>query len=110
MTPCQRRQFSLLFLPATPSSPSQTLEGLSELTRCPIKAPDSPRALLPKLRRNKDTVMCAMLGPKVPGYCQKQLTQTLIVRLLETHFFTPILDCEKTTELISKHTWQPTPG
>ena len=32
--------------PATPSSPSQTLEGLFELTRRPSRALDSPRALL----------------------------------------------------------------
>ena len=31
---------------------------------------------------------------------KKQRTQTLIVRLLKTHFSTPIFDCEKSTERI----------
>ena len=39
--------------------------------------------------------MCAALGAEVPGHRQKQLMQTLNVRLLKTHFFTPILECEK---------------
>ena len=60
--------------------------------------PDSHRALLPELQRNKDTIRCAALGTEVPGHRQEQLTKTLIVRLLKTHFFTPILDCEKSTE------------
>ena len=52
-------------------------------------------ALLPELQRYKDTVRCAGLGAEVPGHRQQQLTQTLIVRLLKTHFLTPILDFEK---------------
>ena len=74
------------------------LEELFQLTRRPSRALDSPRALLPELQRYKDTVRCAALGAEVPGHRQQQLTQTLIVRLLKTHFFTPILDCEKSTE------------
>ena len=36
----------------------------------------------PELQTNKDTVVrCAALGAEVPGQCQEQLTQTLIVRL-----------------------------
>ena len=58
----------------------------------------SPRALLPELQRYKDTVRCAALGAEVPGHRQQQLTQTLIVRLLKMHFFTSILDFEKSTE------------
>ena len=81
MTPGWEGYFSLLFLPATPSSPSWTLEGLFELTRRPSWALVSPRALLPELQRYKDTVMCAALGAEVPGHRQQQLTQTLIVRL-----------------------------
>ena len=96
--PSSGKHYSLPFLPATPSSPSRTLEGLFELTRRPSRALDSPRALLPELQRYKDTVRCAALGAEVPGHRQQQLTQTLIVRLLKTHFFTPILDCEKSTE------------
>ena len=46
-------------------------------------------------KRNKDTIRCAV---QVPGHCQEQLKQTLIVRLSKTHFFTPTLDCEKSAE------------
>ena len=52
------------------------------------------RALLPELQRYKDTVRCGELGAEVPGHRQQQLTQTLNVRLLKTHFLTPILDFE----------------
>ena len=68
------KHYSLPFLPATPSSPSRTLGGLFELTRCPSRALDSPRALLPELQRNKDTVRCAALGAEVPRRRQLQLT------------------------------------
>ena len=85
--PSSGKHFSLPFLPATPSSPSRTLEGLFELTRHPSRALDSPCALLPELRRYKDTGRFVALGAEVPGRCQEQLTQTLIVRLLKTHFF-----------------------
>ena len=95
MIPCQGKYFSLPFLPA---SPSQTLERLFELTRHPSRAPELPRLSLPELQRYKDTVRCAALGAEVPEHRQQQLAQTLIVRLLKTHFFTPILDCEKSTE------------
>merc|ERR1712020_299599 len=96
--PSSGKHYSLPFLPATPLSPSRTLEGLFELTLHPSRALDLPRALLPELQRNKDTVRCAALGAEVPGHRQQQLTQTLIVRLLKTHFFTLILDFEKSTE------------
>ena len=66
--------YSLPFLPATPSSPSRTLEGLFELTQRPCQALDSPRALLPELQRYKDTVRCAAPGAEVPGHRQQQLT------------------------------------
>ena len=81
------KYFSLPFVPATPSSPSRTLEVLFELTRRPSRALDSPRALLLELQRIKDSVRCIALGAEVPGHRQKQLTQTLIVHLLQTHFF-----------------------
>ena len=42
--------------------------------------------------------MCGVPDEKVPGPPQEQLTQTLIVRLLKTHFFTLILNYEKSTE------------
>ena len=57
-----------------------------------------PPALLPELQRYKDTARCGALGMEVLGHRQQQLTQTLIVRLLKTHFFTSILDFEKSTE------------
>ena len=66
--------YSLPFLPATPSSPSRTLEGLFELTGRPSRALNSPRALLPELQRYKDTVRCAVLGAEVPGLRQDSRT------------------------------------
>ena len=36
--PSSGKHYSLPFLPATPSSPSRTLEGLFELKRCPSRA------------------------------------------------------------------------
>ena len=72
---------NLPFLPASPVSPSRTLEGRFELTRCPSRALNSPGAVLPELQRYKDSVRCAALGAEVPGHRQQQLTQTLIVRL-----------------------------
>ena len=69
-------------------SPSQTLEGLFELTQRPSSVLDSPRALLPQLQRKKNIVMCALLGgAEVQGLCQKQLTQTLIVHFFRARFF-----------------------
>ena len=79
--PSSGKHYSLPFLPATPSSPSRTLEGLFELTRRPSLALDLPRPLLPELQRYKDTVRCAALGVEVPGHHQEQWTQTLIVSL-----------------------------
>ena len=96
MSPHRGEYYSLSSLPVTPSS--RTLEGPFELTRRPSRALDSPCALLLELQRYKDTVRCDALGAEVPGHRQKQLAQTLIVRLLKTHFFTPIVDCEKSTE------------
>ena len=43
--------------------------------------PDSHRALLPELQRNKDPIRRATLGTEVPGHCQEQLAQTLIAHL-----------------------------
>ena len=86
MTPPWGKHFSLPFLPATPSSPSQNLEGLFELTQRPSTL-DSPRSLLPELQRNKDTIRWATLGEEVPRQRQEQLLQTLILRLLKTHLF-----------------------
>ena len=45
--------FSLLFLPVTPLSQSRSFERLFELTRCPSKALNPPRALLPENRESR---------------------------------------------------------
>ena len=47
------------------------------------------------------------LGVQVSAHCQEHLTQTLFVRLLRTHFFTMILDCQKSTEdnWVGGQTW-----
>ena len=91
--------------PATPSSPSLTLEGLFELTRRPSRALALPRALLPELQRYKDTVRCAALGTEVPGHNQEQLTRSLIVRFLKTHFLHQSLvvkDQQNRIELVTR--------
>ena len=84
MTPCQGRCSSHLFLPATLSPQSRTLEGPSTL--CLI--------LLTELQRYKRMVGCEQF----PGHCRKQLSQTLIEWLQKTIFSTMILDCEKPAE------------
>ena len=84
MTP---RHYSLPFLPATPLSPSQTLEGFFGLTRQHSRALTLPRALVLELQRNKDTVRCAALGAEVLRHCLKQLTQILVV-CLQAFFWT----------------------
>ena len=93
--PLSRKYFSLPFLQATSLSLSRTLEELFELKFPPLKGLDMPRALLPELQRNKDTISCCVLGAEVPKHHQKQLTQTLIDRLLKTQVLIPILDCER---------------
>ena len=92
------RQKNIPLLSTIPLSLPLTFEGLFELTRRPSKALDLPRALLLELKIYMVTVRCAVLGAEVPGHCQKQLAQTLIVRLLIKHFFTPILDSKKPTQ------------
>ena len=62
---------SLPFLPVTTFSPTQTLEGLYELTWLSSRVLDSPHKLLLELQKIKDTVKCAMLGAKVPGHHQE---------------------------------------
>ena len=52
-----------------------------------------------ELQRNKGTIRCAAQGAEVPGQCQKQLTQTLILRLLKSHFTKFFLDCKKYTRI-----------
>ena len=61
-----------------------------ELTQHPSRAFDSPLALVQELQRHE--VSCVTLGTEVPGARQKQLVQSLILRL-----FTRISGCEKPT-------------
>ena len=89
--------YSPLFLLATPSSPSQTLERHFELTRHPSRAHGSPCVLLSEQQMYNDTVRCVALNAEVPGHRKKQLTKTLILGLLKSHS-TPILYCEKSKE------------
>ena len=49
---------------------------------CPSRALDLPHALVLELQ----SVRCGALGAEVPGHSQEQLTQTLIVRLLNTRY------------------------
>ena len=76
MTPHQGNTILFRSFQQLPRLRLGTLEGLFELTRRPSQALDSPRA----------------------RHRQQQQTQTLIVRWLKSHFFTPILDFEKSTE------------
>ena len=85
--PSYGKNFSLLFLAATPLSPSRTLEEFFQLTQCPSRSLNSPRALLLEQQRYMAAVRCAALATEVPGHRQQQLTQTLIVRSLKTRFF-----------------------
>ena len=63
--------FSLSFLPATPSSLSPTHKGLFQLTRHPSRAIDSHGVLLPELQRKKNTARCATLGAEVQNTVNK---------------------------------------
>ena len=56
MTPRRGGYYSLLFLPATPSCPSLTLDGLFELTRRPSRALKPDAYVASELQRYKDTV------------------------------------------------------
>ena len=79
MTP--RRGYA--FLPATPLSPSRTLDAF--LSRNSALGGPSTR-LVRCFWNYQEILQCRTmpLGMEVPGHCQKQLTQTLIVRLLKT--------------------------
>ena len=69
------KRYFLPFLPATLSSPSQTLEGLFELAQRPSICPRLTSCIASELQKNKDTVS-AELGTDVQGNCQKHLAQT----------------------------------
>ena len=76
-----------IFHPSYSLSRSWALEELLEQTRRSSRALNLSADVASELQRYKDTVRCAALGAEVPGHRQQQLTQTLIVRLLKTHFF-----------------------
>ena len=76
--------------------------GLFELTRRLSRALDLPHALRPKLQRYKDTIRCGALSAEISGHRQQQLTQTLIVLLLKTHFFTFLKSQQNIIELVSR--------
>ena len=85
---------SLIFV----SDPSRAFE----LTRRPSRVQDLPFALLLKLPRIKDTVRCASLATKVPGHCQRQLTQTMtafVENALVPKAGEPRPPCLKATEM-----------
>ena len=94
MTPHDEEFLFFLFLPMTSSSRYQTLEGLIELTRCPSRALDSPRALLPELQRYKEC-RARRGGPRTPSTITDA---NLDCAFVENALFTPILDFEKLTE------------
>ena len=60
--PSSGKHYSLPFLPATPLSLSQTLEGLFELTRRPSRGCDLPRVLHPELQNIMGTGHCQVPG------------------------------------------------
>ena len=83
-----RKHFSLPFLPATPLSPSLTLEGLFDLTQW---APQGHLTHLvccfPNyLQRNKDTMRCVLLDAEFPGHCQITNDKTFFVSFWKMHF------------------------
>ena len=86
-----RKHYSLLLPPATPSSLSQTLDELFEMTWRPSRATDSPHVLLTELRTIKDNVRCTALVAEVHRTADVNLDCTFA----ENELFTPILDCEK---------------
>ena len=81
------REDSLSSLPVTPFSWS--LEGPFEMILRPSRASNIGYYF---------AGVSDELGVVVPGHHQKQLTQTLIVRLMKMHLCTQILDFEKLTE------------
>ena len=88
------------FLPATHLSLYWTLE--EPLSWHPSRALDMPCALLPGQKRYKDTSRWAALGAEVPGHCQKQLTQTLIVENTFSHSSMGVKNQQNGIELVTR--------
>ena len=82
--PTTGKRFSLAFLRAMCASRFWSLEELFELTQRPSTL---THTLLLELQRNKDTVFCAVPGAEVPGHCQEQLMQILVLCLLKSFLF-----------------------
>ena len=93
--------FFLQFFPATLSSPSWTLSSVQwpfELTRCPSRALNSPRGLLPEIERKKDTVRSAAFGRGGPRTPSTATDANHDCAFVENAFFALILDGEMSTE------------
>ena len=95
MTPCQGKTIFFRFSQQLPRlqplkgffTCQGALQGLSTCLVCCVLN-----------YRETRTARCAALGAEVPGHRQRQLTQTLILLLLKTHFIPTILDFVKSTE------------
>ena len=93
---CLESTLLATFLLATPSSLSQPLEGLFELTQRPSGTLNSPHVLFQKLQRKDIGALCEVHGSRKPP---KTADINLDYAFVEnTIFFAPILDCEKPTE------------
>ena len=79
-TPHRGKHWFLLFLPATHSSRSQTLEGLFKLTRRPSKVLNLTLYFAPRTteRQGPFQTLPFVLGMEIPRHCQQQLMRTLI--------------------------------
>ena len=85
------------FLPATPSSLSRTLEEKFWAWQGALKGTQIASCVASGTNQGHHQV-CRARCREVQGHRHKQLTWTVIVRLLQTHFCTPIFDGEKSTE------------
>ena len=82
MTPCPGNTTLFCSSQQLPRLGLGPLKGFFELTRHLSRALDLDAYVASELQRYKDTVRCGALSAEVPGHCQEQLTQTLIVRWL----------------------------
>ena len=68
MTSYRGKYFSLsVSLQQLPYLRLGPLEAFFELTQCPSRALNSPRASLPELQKNKDTIRCVAMDLEVSG-------------------------------------------
>ena len=92
------KDYSLPFLPATPSSLSQTLEGLFRAEAGPFKGPRLASCVASgttDIQGHPQVCRTRRGGPRTPS---TTTDGNLDCALVETHFFTSILDCEMSTE------------